>query len=224
MFGIGRKANKIEYRINYKIKELNNFEPFCMPEEINQYTDMIADYVENFIIDYATKKGYNPTGVIIDLIEESQEDLINAFNIPKYYASLSSNAETRNLHFKSNNNNYVRKTLLDIAMYKLVLRGGKTIGPERALMLAKIMPAADASIAMRYATYGTCVLMDERFARFVKEYLSLPNSSESIYWFRNYFDNTKNWDHQQELREIIDNFDYDVRAEVRGVSKKKGHL
>ena len=221
MFGRGRKANKIEYRIEYRARELNRFEPFCMPLEIDQYTDMIADYVEDFIIDYATERGYDPNGTILDLIEESQEELINEFNIPKFYATLASNSETRDLHFRSNNNSYVRHSLLDIAMYKLVIRGGKTVGPERALMFAKIIPAADAGIAMRYASYDGNQLTSKEFARFVKEYLALPYSSETLLWFRNYFSGTKNWDDQQELREVIDGFDNDIKEEIRGISKKK---
>lgn len=193
-------------------------------QTVAYFVQDIGKYINQFVEEYATKRGYNPNESILDLLEE--ENVIeNSFDCAKFEAYL--NESSTYVYRKIRKNPYLRRKIFNIALFEIVNTGGKIVGPERALLFNKLYPdisnefqGCDAGIPAMYASYDTNDENDEKFIRFMKIYKNIGDGSETILWFPHYFENNKYWDCAQELREKIDSLPVKVKNEIRNSKQK----
>ncbi|MCM1052798.1 MAG: hypothetical protein NC483_02305 [Ruminococcus sp.] len=114
--------------------------------------------------------------------------------------------KSRNVELPPNNEleDKTKEGILNCAMYRIIERGGKIVGPRRALIFAKEFER-DISIPMKYGVDYS----DNYLRYFINEYLK-AGGREDLVCYANYHDCKDKNSHLYDVtvREILDTFDY----------------
>ena len=220
-----KKSIELDYAIANEYKKIKNESRKLLDDsDIAVFVEVLGEYYNAFITRICNAQEVDEKGNLFEIMELPVEELLQEFNIPEFYGVLKHYSQySENVLKLFNNSEEIRKNMMKIVQYNLIEDYGKSYGPERAFILAKMFPeSASSTIPMAYASYKD--RYDEKFIRFLKDYLELPNSSESIYWIPKYFDNVKNDKYKycvEELGTMIDTtYDEETRNYIRGSKQK----
>ena len=242
MFNSWKKAIELDSVISNRYFELlKKILLFKSDEYVVDHNDLTAivleieDYYDKCVTAMCQERNIDETKSILDILEEPVEDLLQKyipgqkttnnyeeFSIRDLYERVDSCDNKLSVLFKDNDQ--IRKDILNIVLYDLIRKYGKSNGPERALLLSKLLPGSTSSgIAMQYATYSN--RYDEKFIRFLKVYLQQPTSTESIYWIPSYFDGDKKTKYcVEELHDVIDEIESVTKVNIRSNGRQKSKI
>ena len=225
---IKRKVNYIanHYSINHTTGiefEVPSYE--FTSNEVYDFIIDIRNYVNEFVEKYATEREIDPNSSILDLLEDDK-DLDATFDMVDFEKHLyESNI---NIYKKMHGFPFLRRIIFNTALYEIIRDGGKIVGPERALLFAKVVmpdmadkyPGCDPGIPVSYVSYDTNDENDERFIRFLRLYKKLGSGSEPSYWFPHYFEDSKFWDCSEEFDSKINRLPIETQEVIRNVYGK----
>lgn len=193
-----KNSNNLDVKKEKAIKKLIKEDSNLNEKNLNGLINFIAIYHTNQFKRIPEKLYHNQNKDLIDVSTESNDLLLQIFNMNELYKVLNENSNYEKQKFEYDDN--FRRKIMNVALYEIISLNGKEKGSEYGLIFAKMFNFS-LELPMQYASYDG--MYDERFIKYVDTYLGLGGST-TLYWLPNYFDNIeKNKYDMEDLNEIV---------------------
>ena len=167
----------------------------CSKTDLQYFVGKLAILMDVF---YYSQFNIDDDATVIDLMKLSDEELNKNFGFDTFLMTLLQDKRINERIYRLYKNSMdIQSQIITILEYEMINIGGKTVGPERALITCRILPNTQPSIPMSYLSYndiegGKNGMYDERFIDALDLYKRLPNPTLSVYWRPQYFNHVKN--------------------------------
>ena len=216
-----RSYDNIDRILERKYRSLSR-EFSCSVDELQYFVSKLIILFDNYLFtEFKIGEGKRTT----ELFKLTRVELTRRFSFDGFTSQLLQDKKiNKTIYTLYKYNREALAKINDIVAYEIINTGCNIIGPERAFTMCRIFPNTQPSIPMSYLSYTDVDssengIYDERFITALDLYKELPNSTLSVYWRPQYFnDNAKR--ELYTLREINDDIEEYKRSNQK-VNRKK---